>query len=40
MTTTHAPALELFNLTKAYPAPNGPAVIVPVVVAANGAVSS
>ena len=28
MTTAHAPVLELFKLSKAYPSPNGPAVIV------------
>ncbi|MBC8128136.1 MAG: ABC transporter ATP-binding protein [Gloeobacteraceae cyanobacterium ES-bin-144] len=28
MSTTHAPVLELFKLTKAYPSPKGPAVIV------------
>ena len=28
MSTTHAPVLELFKLTKAYPTPKGPAVIV------------
>lgn len=28
MTTPHAPVLELFNLTKTYPSPKGPAVIV------------